>query len=144
MATMEDAVFVLVTEHPVFTAQAGERLYPVDFPQAPTYPAATYIVPSRIHDYHMEGPSGLRKARVQFDVYGETWDACVALGDAVIEVLGGFKGMVDVLPVEDGDPTETVEVQGIFCIIDRDVTESGTRTSGPKVRRRLIEFTIWV
>lgn len=139
MPTMEDAVFALVTGSPAFSALAGERLYPVDFPQAPTYPAATYVVPSRLHDYHMDGPSGLRKARVQFDAYGETWDECVALGDTIIDLLGGFRGAVEI-----EDSADAVEVQGIFCIIDRDVSESGTRLSGPKVRRRLIEFTVWV
>jgi hypothetical protein len=138
VATMEDAIYALVTGDPRFTAQAGLRLYPIDFPDAPTYPAALYMVPSRLHHYHHGGSSNLKKARVQFDAYGETWDEVVQLGDSIIAILGGYRGMV---PVDGGDP---VEVQAIFCTIDRDATESGTRTSGPRVRRRLLEFTVWV
>jgi hypothetical protein len=135
---MEDAVYALVTGDERFTAQAGLRLYPIDFPDAPTYPAALYMVPSRLHHYSHGGDSGVKKARVQFDVYAQTWDECVQLGDSIVAIMGGYKGMV---PVVGGAP---VEVQGIFCTIDRDATESGTRSSGPRVRRRLLEFTVWV
>lgn len=138
MSTMEDALYALVTESAAFQALAGDRLYPVDFPQAPVYPAALYMVVSRLHHYHMTGSSNLRKARVQFDAFAETYDAVVALADVIRETIEAYRGLV---PVEGGDP---VEVQGIFCTIDRDEPESGTRTSGPKVRRRLLEFTVWV
>lgn len=137
MSTMEDALYALVTSDPAVTAIQGDRLYPIDFPQAPTYPASLYAVPSRLHAYHFGGSSNFRRARVQFDVYAETWDECVALGNALIDCLGAYKGLV---PVEGGQP---VEVQGIFCTIDRDATESGTALSSPsKVRRRLIEFAV--
>lgn len=137
MAAMEDAIYALVTSAPAVVAIQGDRLYPIDFPQVPVYPASLYAVPSRLHAHHFGGSSHFRKARVQFDVYAETWDECVALGDAIIDALDAFKGLV---PVEGGDP---VEVQGIFCTIDRDATESGTALSSPsKVRRRLIEFAV--
>lgn len=147
MATLEDTLYRLVTTAEAFVALAGDRLYPVDFPQAPLYPAALYMVPSRLHFMHMDGVTQLRKARVQVDAFGLTYDAAVALADAIREAINGFKGVVDV-PVTDAAGvlvrTDPVEVQGIFCTIDRDEPESGTRTSGPKVRRRLLEFTVWV
>lgn len=147
MATLEDTVYLLVTTAEGFVALAADRLYPVDFPQAPTYPAALYMVPSRAHTMHMDGPSQLRKSRVQVDTFALTYDEALALANAIIDALSGFKGWVDV-PVTNAAGqvirTDPVEVQGIFCTIDRDEPESGTRTSGPKVRRRLLEFTVWV
>lgn len=147
MATLEDTLYRLVTTAAGFIALAEDRLYPVDFPQAPVYPAALYMVPSRVHYMHMDGVTQLRKARVQVDAFALTYDAAVALADAIREAINGFRGMVDV-PVTDAAGvvirTDAVEVQGIFCTIDRDEPESGTRTSGPKVRRRLLEFTVWV
>lgn len=138
MPTMEDAIFALVTGDPAVAAIMGARLYPVDFPQAPEYPAALYAMPSRTHAQHFGGSSHFRRARMQFDVYATTWDECVTLGDAIIKALDAFKGSV---VIEDG--ADPVEVQGIFCTIDRDATESGTALSSPsKVRRRLIEFAV--
>lgn len=147
MATLEDTIYGLVTKAPAVIELAADRLYPVDFPQAPVYPAALYMVPSRVHYMHMDGVTQLRRARVQVDAFGETYDAAVALADAIRESINGFKGLVDVdvtHPVTGAVTVEPVEVQGIFCTIDRDEPESGTRQSGPKVRRRLLEFTVWV
>lgn len=147
MATLEDTIYAVVTTAEPFAALADDRLYPVDFPQAPKYPAALYMMPSRSHFMHMEGVTQLQRARIQVDVFAETYDEVVALGDAIRDLLNGMKAVVQV-PVTDSAGqvirTDDVEVQGIFCTNDRDEPESGTRTSGPKVRRRLLEFTVWV
>lgn len=147
MATLEDTIYGLVTGDPAFQAQAEDRLYPVDFPQAPEYPAALYMVPSRAHFMHMDGVTQLARARVQVDTFAETYDEAVALADTIRARLNGWKGVVDVTVTDREGNTlrvDPVEVQGIFCTIDRDEPESGTRRSGPKVRRRLLEFTVWV
>lgn len=138
MATMEEAIFELVTSAPAVAAIMGDRLYPVTFPQAPVYPAALYSVPSRLHAQHFGGSSNFRRARVQIDVFATTWAECIRLGDAVVSALDGFRGFV---VTEEGE--DPVEVQGIFCTIDRDATESGANLSAPSpVRRRLIEFAV--
>lgn len=147
MATLEDTIYAMVTQAPAFVALAADRLYPVDFPQAPVYPAALYMVPSRSHFMHMDGVTQLKRARVQVDAFGETYDAAVALADVIRDTLSGWKGSVDVAVTNAAGAVirvDPVEVQGIFCTIDRDEPESGTRLSGPKVRRRLLEFTVWV
>lgn len=147
MATLEDTIYRMVTTAAGFQALAGDRLYPVDFPQAPVYPAALYMVPSRAHYMHMDGVTQLARARIQADAFAETYDEAVALADVIRAALNGFRGVVDVPVTDDTGQvvrTDAVEVQGIFCTIDRDEPESGTRLSGPKVRRRLLEFTVWV
>lgn len=141
MATMEEALFKRVTGDALVAAILGTRLYP-ELPQAVVYPAAAYQVISRRHSQHFGGSSNFRRARLQFDVYAETWAECIKLGDAIISALDGWREVVDLGTPEEPD---LVEVQGVFCTIDRDANESGTVLSSPgRVRRRLIEFTVVV
>lgn len=137
MADHEDAFFKKVTGNPAWSAIAGDRLYPVDFPQRPVYPAAVYTVIGGQHTFSMGGNSHLARFRIQLDVYAEDYDTMKSLARATVDACHGFKGFV---AVPGSDP---VEVQGLFCTMEHDAPESRARESGPKVRRRLLEFAVW-
>ncbi|AYD87663.1 hypothetical protein W2_gp011 [Caulobacter phage W2] len=137
MADHEDAFFAHVTGNAAFAALASDRLYPVDFPQRPVYPAAVYQVAGGQHLFSQGGSSGLARKRLQVDCYAEDYDTMKALAGAVIDACHGFKGFV---AIPDSDP---VEVQGLFCTMEHDAPESRARESGPKVRRRTLEFAVW-
>lgn len=137
-ADMEDAVVAILRSDADVSAMVDARIYPMDFPQNPVYPAIIFQVISRFHHAHMQGASGLARSRIQVDVYSQDYDTTKALAWKVKNAMHAFKGMV---PVVDSAP---VEVQGIFCTTERDMAESVIRQSGRKVRRRLQEFTVWV
>lgn len=135
--TMEDAVFAIAMADPLSVQYLADRLYPIDFPQAPVYPAATYQVITRFQYNHLSGASNLARSRIQFDVYAYSYDEVVRICRALVRAMNAYKGLV---PVEGGPP---VEVQGIFCTMEEDRAETVIRQSGRKVRRRQLEFTVW-
>jgi hypothetical protein len=138
MATIEDALAALVIGSPAVAALQGERFYPVEFPDAPVYPASVYLIVGLVPFYHSNGESGLSRGRIQIDVYALSYDEVTATALAIRQALSAFAGMVD---VAGSDP---VEVQTLLCTMDRDVPESGLHPSGVKVRRRQLEFTVLV
>lgn len=126
---------ILEADGPIFAALA-ERIYPVQLPDAPTFPAAVLTKAAGLGEYDMEGDVGVERARVQVDIYhAGGYAACVALKTLVRRRLSGFKGSID-----SGLPCQ---VQAMFCINDFDLTEPATERAGPRLRRRTLEFTIW-
>jgi hypothetical protein len=135
---MEDALYAVVMASPAVTAILGDRFYPVDFPQAPVYPAALYLVVSRVRHVHMNGNSRLARSRLQVDAYALSFDELVALAEAISDALHAFRGLVTVEGVAD-----PVEVQGVFSQNEIDLPETVVRQSGPRIRTRQLEFAIW-
>lgn len=128
------ALYPLLTGDSVIASLIGLRVYPLELPQAPTYPAVTYQVITDPREYALSGPSNLGEARVQFDCYATRYDAAIALARAVRNRLESFKGVI-------GNPP--IDVQGAFQIGGGDEFESSTVKAGPRLWRRTLDFTIW-
>ncbi len=117
----------------VFDAVA-DRVYPLTLPDAPTYPA---IVLTKIFgqpQYDLQGEAGVDQNRVQVDIHATSASQAIDLKKRVRRLLSGYRG----------GPTsgEPCQIQGIFCINDFDLTEPVTERTGPRVRRRVLEFNI--
>jgi hypothetical protein len=115
-----------------FIAVAGNRIYPDVLPQAPTYPACTYMVVSGSALYTMEGPADLADPRLQLDIYGETKAQVVSVYAAVMGALSGFKG-----------DAGGVHIQGIFKAMETDNFAGDMERAGPRTYRKTIDFNIW-
>jgi len=137
----ERAVFVLLSTTAPLKGLTGKRCTPVELPQAPKYPAVVYRVVSAPREYTHDGPAGLVRARLQVDLYAQSYDAVVALKEALLTVLGGAQVVVTV--PDTGSPGVTVEIQGAFCLNEADGTESALEDSGPKgIRRKRLDFAV--
>jgi hypothetical protein len=131
---IETALRALLLASPGVSTLVGARVYMTILPPAVTYPAVTYQIVSGESHYSHQGPSDLGSPRVQVDCYAETDIGVLALRDAVMAALSGFKGHA-------GSPP--VIIQGVFRAMERDGYEGGLARAGPRLWRKSIDFNVW-
>lgn len=115
-------------------ALVADRVYPRQLPDAPTFPA---IVITKVYgrgEQDLAGGNPLEEARVQIDCYSDSGYAeSVAVAKAVRDYLHGFSGPA----------LSTCGIQRAACINSMDFAEPLAERAGPRLRRRMLEFTIW-
>ena len=120
---------------PTITALVGDRIYPRQLPDGPNFPA---IVLTKIFgrgEQDMAGAVALEEARVQIDAYSDKgYDECLEVTLAIKRFFHGYTGPV---------PGSSCAIQRAHCINDSDFAESQVERAGPRLRRRLMEFTVW-
>lgn len=100
---MEAALKTLLLGDGRVSLLAGNRVNWVRTPQEVTaYPRAVLQVISGTVDMTNDGPSGLESARVQIDCYGESYKSAVALSDAILGVLSGYRGVISGVRIHAG------------------------------------------
>lgn len=106
---------------------ASTRIYPVYLPQDVTLPAITYQLLDDDPKDNAAGCAGLFMARVQFDVFAETFLAMKSLVDEVRNALMGYTGVVS-----------DVTIKGIRLETKLDMFE-------PEIKnhRGIIRFHVW-
>lgn len=125
----------LMLEDPGIKTATDSRVYPVEWPDAPTFPL---VILQRVAGRGlttMRGEAGIEEARIQIDVYSDQGYAkTVALGQRIRRLLHGFKGG----PI------------GAPCAIDRcsvigmmDLPANDVKQAGPRLRRRCLELSVW-
>ena len=111
------------------TAVVGARIYPKVMPEATPLPGPTLVykdLDSTLTLTH-SGPSGLREAHFQFDVYATTEEDADAGADAVNAFLSTFSGTVG-----------GTAFQGAVHI-----REAGSYERETRLFRALVEWGIW-
>jgi len=92
---IEEAIFSHLTASGTEAeALAGDRCYPQELPQQPTYPAYTYRRVSTQRYMAHDGPGDLGKPRFQFDCYGASYGQAKQLANAIRQDLNGFNGLL--------------------------------------------------
>lgn len=121
---------LLLADASVSALVGGARVYAGLVPQGVTSPSVVQNLISEGSDYHMAGSSGLGQARVQVDCWATTPDAAVALANAVMDLLSGYRGTVG---------PDAVVIRGVFHDQGQDVYDD---TAKMHTRRRdyLIHF----
>lgn len=124
---------------PEITAEVANRIWPMHAPDAPAYP---YLVVSKVSgdgQYDFQGDAGIERARVQVDVYGLQYADVVALKS---EVRSWLTRRPPPAPV-----SSPCAIDSVLCINDMDLPagnpEGATERAGPRIRRRVLEFTVW-
>lgn len=130
------AVIDLLKAAPAVAAIAGDRGYPVQAPDAATFPLFVVSKASGIGETDLQGEAGLEQARVQIDCYAVGYAETIKLKTAIRRFLQGYKGA-------PADSAGACAIQGAFCINDSDLPDSTTERAGPRLRRRMLEFRIW-
>ena len=127
---------VLLDDAPILAA-FGQRIYPTQLPDAPTYPAMVLTKVTGRGNYDLQGDVGLEEARVQVDIYTDQGaEHLIGLRNIVRRHLSGFSGG------PASSPTSCA-IQSAMCIKDSDFPVSDTERAGPRLRRRLLEFIVW-
>jgi hypothetical protein len=135
MPSAEAALVSLLTTgspNPVH-ALVGTRVYPRKLPQNVTYPAIRYtrISTSRSEFRTLDGRAGYARPRFQIDCYGLTEASCVALAQALYQLLEGFDGIAAGLRIDGiGTDDEGADV------------EEGVGPGGSDLFRQRLDFMI--
>jgi hypothetical protein len=130
------AVIELLKAAPAVVAIAADRGYPVQTPDAATFPLYVVSKAAGLGETDLQGEAGVEQARVQIDCYAVGYAEAVELSIAIRRFLQGYQGA----PASSAGPCA---IQGAFCINDVDLPDSTTERAGPRLRRRMLEFRIW-
>lgn len=114
----------------------GDRLFPDDLPQRPSYPAAVYHVISAPRGYTMDGQDGATPFRFQVDLYATTKSEVVAMRRALLRDVSGFAGLVTAV-------SPAVLIHGVFVDNERDSAVGELEQAGPRIRRKSIDVIVW-
>lgn len=125
----------LIGEDADIVSEVADRIYPVEWPDAPTYPLIVVQRAAGRGYTTLRGEAGIEEARIQVDVYDDRGYAkTVALALKIRRLLHGFKGGPTAAP----------------CAIDRcavinmmDLPANEVKQGGPRLRRRCLEFSVW-
>lgn len=128
-------VVKILRADPAVTARVEQRIYPRKLPDAATFPAIVVLKAAGVGSYVLAGDAGLERARVQIDVYADSYDEMLETKLAVRRKLSGFSG-----GAPGGSPCS---IDTSKCIVDEDLDVPETVRSGPRLCRRLLEFDIW-
>lgn len=116
-------------------ALVGVRVYALKLPQGENRTSIVYSRISGLGDYHMQGPSGLSRPRVQIDCWAADIDQASVLADLVKERIEGFRGQMD---YGSDSPPDAIAVQGIFFDSEREDYDDTVKLS--RVSR---DYFIW-
>jgi hypothetical protein len=130
------AVVNLLKAVPNIAAIVGDRIYPVEAPDAATFPLLVVQKAGGVGETDMQGEAGVESARVQIDCYCVGYEEVLDLRTVVRRYLQGYQG-------GPADSAGACAIQGAFCINDLDLPDSTTKRAGPRLRRRMLEFRIW-
>ena len=124
--SIEDALYLHLSNDAEVVALASTRIYPLVIPQAATLPAIAYQVIDDVPNYtHGPQVTGEHRARVQLTLQG-SYSQVVSLGLAVRKALHRFSG------------SGTVDVQSVQV----EATRDGYTTTFERATRR-VDALIW-
>ncbi|MGK7653151.1 tail completion protein gp17 [Roseovarius sp. B08] len=110
---MEEELTVLILDDANVSSFVGDRVHWLRQPQSvKVFPHLNLQVISDPRSYHMKGPSGVVKTRIQADVRAETYGTAKQTMRALYARLSGFKGL-----------RGSIEFMGIFVSAGRDLNE---------------------
>lgn len=135
---MEEAFRECVLAQPAVSALLGPRLYPMEFPQDPTFPAATYQTISGPREYTQDGPDRVTRFRVQMRIRATTPDGANAVRNAFKN--SAAHGVINEL---FGGSPPTTKLLAIF--IDNEVTETDPplAVTGPRLYGMRLDLIVW-
>ncbi len=110
--SVEKVIYSKLSGDSDVAALVSTRIYPVNLPQKPTYPAIVYTRISGDRTYSFEGASGLASPRFQIDCFASTYSGGKDLSSKLRSAINGFRGTVS-----------GIVVQAIFLESDSDMFE---------------------
>lgn len=131
---VETVIAILLQDNGI-RALVSDRVFPRFMPDAVAFPALVVTKAGGLGEYDLQGDAGIESARVQVDCYATGAAEVIQLRTLVRRKLSGFKG-----GRESGSPCA---IDASFCINDLDLSDTSTERAGPRLKRRMLEFTVW-
>lgn len=124
----------MMKEDPEIMGELVGGAYPVDWPDAPTYPLAVVQLGTSSGETDMNGEAGIEEDRVQVDVYATQYADVVRIARLVRRKFHGISG---------GPSTAPCVINRSACITMSDLPVKEAERAGPRLRRRMLEFSVW-
>ena len=108
----------LLDDATISASVGGARIFAIKLPQGEERLSIVHSRISALGDHHMQGASGLVRARLQIDCWSKSdADAADLLARQVKERIDGYRGS---MRWGEDSPAEAIVVQGIFCESERE------------------------
>ena len=102
------------------TALVATRIYPDYFPQDEQLPAIAYTLEDDSSQHIQQGPSGMREAVYQVNIWADTRREVMAVAREVRSALDGYQGAFKDIPIPgtflDSLSRERDSDTGAFCV----------------------------
>lgn len=85
--TFYEDIYAGLTGHAGLNAEISNRLYPLEWPQSPTFPLVTYQPISAPSEQAINRTIAGWRERLQFDVWAESFDSGVAVRTQLVAAL---------------------------------------------------------
>ena len=89
---IEEGLHALILADTATQSLIAGRLYPVIWPDVPTFPLCTFQRASTSTQSVLSGPLSLQTCRVQYDAWSQRYSDVKALFAAIDNVLNGYAG----------------------------------------------------
>lgn len=94
MATVNEALYELLTANAGVAALVGDRVYPVKMPQKAAFPAIVYAKSGGARSHSNDGSSGFNRAVFALDCWAASLAQASAVANAVRLAVDGYRGTV--------------------------------------------------
>ncbi|RUT32642.1 DUF3168 domain-containing protein [Arsenicitalea aurantiaca] len=127
---MQEAFINLLLSDADLTDLVGNAITWNTIPQGSPAPGIVLYLISSVPDYHMQGPDGLVRHRVQADIRSLDYLNAVAISRTVKALLSGYRGI-----------HQAIRFDGIFVEAER---HDSAKSSADELWHRVsIDFTVW-
>ena len=120
MTDFDDALVDHLRSQADLAALVGMRIHPDYFPQNEQLPAIAYTLEDEQPEHTLEGPSGMRRAVYQVNVWASSRREAMAVARAAAAALDGFRGAMKDVAVTgaflDGMDRERDPDTGAWCV----------------------------
>ena len=120
MADFDEALVDYLLGCPGIAALIARRIYPDCFPQREQLPAIAYTLEDDSSQQTLQGPSGMRAAVYQINIWAETRREVMAVAREVRLALDGYRGAFKDIPIIgaflDSLSRERDSDTGAYCV----------------------------
>jgi hypothetical protein len=120
LADFDEALVDYLLGRPGIAALIAKRIFPDYFPQSEQLPAVAYTLEDDSSQPTLQGPSGMREAVYQINVWADTRREVMAVAREVRSALDGYRGAFKDIPILgtflDSLSRERDSDTGAFCV----------------------------
>ena len=120
MADFDEALVDYLLGQPDIASLVTRRIFPDFFPQDEQLPAIAYTLEDDCSQQTQQGPSGMRQAIYQINIWAETRREAMAVAREVRYSLDGYKGAFKDIPITgtflDSLSRERDSDTGAYCV----------------------------
>jgi hypothetical protein len=120
LTDFDEALIDYLLGRPGIAALVAKRIFPDFFPQSEQLPAIAYTLEDDSSQHTLQGPSGMRAAIYQINIWAETRREVMAVARELRIALDGYRGAFKDIPILgtflDSLSRERDSDTGAYCV----------------------------